>query len=493
MSKNFPKDKTVDLSNIAKASNGKYDWENSIGAIIPFKYGRQEGILKITGYDYYTSNKNKVLNVSYNNIDGNFIPPESLKKVMIKSIIGYNNSHYEIGDRIIDGDFDVTITNKKIARSSCGKLDVYYQYKCNKCGFDCGKHYYKEELRNEYWIKDADLFKKHKCICCQSIGAEVVVPEINSIVATDPWMIKYFEGGYEEAQKYKKCSTKRKFFVCPDCNMKQKTESTIYNLYTHHGISCKFCGDGISYPEKLIHNIFYLLDINFISQFSSCNEKWCRNYRYDFYFELNENKYIVEAHGGQHYNQNTGNWNTLETIQSNDKDKYELAINNGIDPNNYIVLDCRFSDFEYIKTNILQSRLAKIFNLTHIDWDYIYKKSESSIIKIVSDFYNEGLSISQIENKLKLCNACIRNYLKKGTKIGLCDYDNTVYHKSLCKKIGIYKDGVLLDVYDSITKMCNASLEKYGVKLHNARITQYFKDNLDNYKGYTFKYIENEF
>ena len=37
------------------------------------------------------------------------------------------------------------------------------------------------------------------------------------------------------------------------------------------------------------------LNIDFIKEYSKTNDMWCSKYRYDFYFKLNNEKYIVET------------------------------------------------------------------------------------------------------------------------------------------------------------------------------------------------------
>ena len=48
-----------------------------------------------------------------------------------------------------------------------------------------------------------------------------------------------------------------------------------------------------------------------IKEYNKKHEKWVQKYRYDFYFELNNEKYIIETHGEQHYYNNFKNVNSL--------------------------------------------------------------------------------------------------------------------------------------------------------------------------------------
>ena len=105
---------------------------------------------------------------------------------------------------------------------------------------------------------------------------------------------------------------------------------------------------------------------------------------------------------------------------TNDKNKKELAIENGIKPENYIVIDCRYSELEFIKNNILHSRLNEIFDLNNIDWIKIGQDSEKSLVKEVCDYWhlhneinNEGLTTTDLEKVFKLGKSTIIRILQK--------------------------------------------------------------------------------
>lgn len=395
---------------------------------------------------------------------------------------------YEIGDIVKLDDYDMEIIDMKKERiKTSGELKSYYRYKCHRCGFDCGEHYCKEELKKEYWVEKHTFNKNPHCICCDSHISTIVVPNINSIVVTDKWMIPFFQGGYDEAKKYRRTFTKKINPVCPYCGIVSNTKTAIYNIYKHKKMSCKHCGDGISYPERFLHSLLFVLNIEYISQFSKVNVEWCKDYRYDFYFEYKNIKYIIEVHGEQHYSDTKGNWDDLESVQTNDKNKYALAIKNDIKDENYIIIDCRKSDFNYIKTNILKSNLSKIFDLENIDWLKVEEMTLKNIVKLVCNLYNEGLTNLEITKKTGLCDVSVRNYLKKGNVIGWCDYDSKEYHKSISKSIAIYKDGVLLNTYSSIAKLCKTSEQTYGIKLHYVYIKKCIDGEMNNYKGFSFQ------
>ena len=107
--------------------------------------------------------------------------------------------------------------------------------------------------------------------------------------------------------------------------------------------------DGISIPEKFMWNVLKELNIEFKTQLNKKDFDWCQNYKYDFYIpSLNM---VIETHGRQHY-EKSDRGRTLEEEQLNDKLKKELALNNNI--KNYIIVDCRKSELEWLKENTIK-------------------------------------------------------------------------------------------------------------------------------------------
>jgi hypothetical protein len=153
---------------------------------------------------------------------------------------------------------------------------------------------------------------------------------------------------------------------------------------------------------------------------------WATSKKYDFYIQsLN---CIIETHGLQHYkNQKRGR--SLEKEQKNDLEKINLALDNKI--MKYIVLDCRFSDFEFIKNSILKSELRNIFNFSNIDWLKCHEFAIKTIVKKACDLWNEGdKNTNKIGEILNLGRCAIISYLKRGAEIGWCDYDSKVVSKN---------------------------------------------------------------
>jgi len=213
-------------------------------------------------------------------------------------------------------------------------------------------------------------------------------------------------------------STKLQIFICPNCGYEK--EYRIYYI-VKYGFSCPRCGDKISYPEKIAFNLLTLLNIKFIYQYSP---DWIKPKRYDFYFELDDKEYILEMDGGLgHGNENSLNGKSEEERkQTKEIDDYKdkLARENGIE---VIRIDCLKSNLEYIKRNIIKSKLNDLFDLKIIKWENVDMFSLSSIILDISDLWNNGNSIKDIISITKLKYNKIIDYLNKATKSGLCNYN----------------------------------------------------------------------
>ena len=152
---------------------------------------------------------------------------------------------------------------------------------------------------------------------------------------------------------------------------------------------------------------------------------WSHSKRYDFLFKLNGVTYIVEAHGNQHYSSTQQFKNsTLSSQKSNDLYKYNLAIDNKIvEPDNYIIIDCRKSDIDYIKNNILNSKLKELFDLVNFDWDLCFVESATPTLKRVCNAWNKGLNTyDELINELHMHPTTIQKYLSQGRKLGMCNY-----------------------------------------------------------------------
>jgi len=240
----------------------------------------------------------------------------------------------------------------------------------------------------------------------------------------------------DDGYKYSQNSGSKIDWKCPNCGfiIKNKKIEDI-NKY---GLSCPKCSDGVSYPEKIMFNILQQLNIEFIYQLSKQNCHWIKNnYRYDFYFKYNNNKYIVEMDGSFHYMHNDMNNQTKEQTKKIDNIKNEMAINNNA---KIIRINCSYrhnNKYTYIKNNIIHSELANIFNLSKIDWLQCNNFAYNSLMKQACDLWRKyQYSTLKISAMLHLSDSTIRNYLKQGTKLGWCKYNSKEVQKMNGKMFG---------------------------------------------------------
>ncbi|HAT4302323.1 TPA: hypothetical protein I9089_002430 [Clostridium perfringens] len=268
----------------------------------------------------------------------------------------------------------------------------------------------------------------------------------------------------------------------------------IGSIYNYKSIGCS-CRDGKSYPEKFMRSLLEQLNVDFEIEYSP---SWIDNKRYDFY--IKECNCIIEVHGKQHYDGSfkVKGGRTLEEEKQNDKHKKEVALLNGI--KYYIELDCRESNMDYIKNSIINSELANLFDLSNINWTSCAKFSNKNIVKEVCDHWNNRSGDEMVGDLAKIFNldrCTINRYLKKGTKLGWCEYDprkekikSALKNSSLCKKkVEIFKDNQSLGVFESYKELAKQSEELFGVKLLSQNISSVCAGRLDSYKGFAFKHI----
>lgn len=376
-------------------------------------------------------------------------------KYSVGDIVENNNSKLKILD-IVKGD------SKTVAK---------YQYKCLACGYIGFKTSVKLETRG--------------CPCCSN---KIIEKGINDIATTNPEMIHYFKNK-EDVYNNGKGSHKKVCMICPGC--KSEKYMRIEELFIY-GFACNKCKDGFSYPEKIVSNVLAQLNVKYTTQLSKKHFKWCDKYRYDFYFELNDTTYIIETHGNQHYKKSFAydGARSLKQEQENDAYKKQLALNNGI--NEYIVLDCRESDLDWIKKSIFSSKLNEIFDMSHIDWVKCEEFARTSLIEKVCEYWNEVKCIKYTCEKFNLTKGTVQRYLKIGTRLSLCDYDpkkgNQIKPKPIVKIICL-NDECVFDSIVEASKHYKVSASSISMSCIHGRNVEYDEAFQDLYFMYYDKYI----
>jgi len=241
---------------------GLIDWSKSTGYEVPFVYDDIYDKFKIIGYN----KEKRVLTAEYDEKRRD-VYSEEIRNCRIGRLIQKISGDFkkEIDEHIKDDKRDLIITDREYRfkeRKPDKKGRVYttkekwYRYTCNKCGW------------TEGWIIESALITQDVgCSCC---NGKTIVPEINSIYAKAPWMMKWISE--EDAKKYT-CGNKIKVKVkCPDCgNIKT---NAISDIYKNKSIGCN-CGDGFSYGHKYVYSLLRQLNLAFEEEVAF---NWCEFY-----------------------------------------------------------------------------------------------------------------------------------------------------------------------------------------------------------------------
>ena len=342
--------------------------------------------------------------------------------------------------------------------------------------------------------------RKRGCACC---AGKVVVPGINDVATTNPELVKFFKNK-EDATRYTRGSKEEVIVVCPNCKSEKTME--VRDLYGNGFVSCT-CRDGFSMGHKYIYKLLQELNIAFLE---NNTPKWSRyyseyknDYTYGEYdFIVDDKKIIIEVDGHFHRKDNKMNGQTQEESKYIDEMKDSMARENG-----YKVIRIRYDRISNFKNDILDSELCSEFNISEhsINWNICNEFAISTMIKNVADYWNSKQEYETTKDLAILFNISkntVINYLNEGNSLGLCIYNGTEEmiknnarsgeraKKHSSKKIEIFKDGISLGVFESISTLERESLELFGVKLLNSKISAVAKGDRNHHKGYTFKYVQ---
>ena len=385
-----------------------------------------------------------------------------------------------VGDVFKDDKRDMIITDREykeyIRKDKSGQNKKWYKYTCNKCGW------------TEGWIEESSLLKGQGCSCCAN---QTAVLGINTIWDTDRWLCD-LGVSEEDAKTHTRSSNKKVIATCPECG--KTKDISINNIYNKKSICCT-CGDGTSRPEKFMTSVLDQLGIEYVFQLTKTTLGWCEDKRYDFYIpSLNT---IIETHGMQHYEDC---WGKAKDVQENDRIKYELALQNGIKDGEYIVIDCRKSNKEWVKNNILSSKLNELFDLEkRINWNKCEEFAlKNNKVKEVCEYWNnkeEWETTTTLAEVFGLSRDAIVDYLKKGTELGWCKYDAKEEMiksgKANGKRVAMYDlDGNFIAEYPSTNELARRFFAETGIRLCVSNIRMVARGEQKQHKGYTFKYIE---
>lgn len=399
----------VDFSNIVYDFN-RIQWEKSVKKIINFQYKDINTYLVI---NKCCEDKLRVNITIPGYIENYDILKSQILYGQLGGVLGKKNPNYlykigEVVNQLLILDTYKTASKKYKA----------YKYRCIIDGY-------------EGHITEDQLKRGQGCPLCAN---KVVIRGINDLGATAPDIASLL---FDKSDQYKYTahSSKKVYFLCPNCGEKIYA---IINDVSRRGLKCHRCGDGFSYPNKFVFNLIKQALTIHANIFSGNFETektfdWSKrviheNNRlsgdkiYDIYIPF-DNPIIIENHGAQHFERAyCKNGRTLKEEQMNDTIKKTLAINNGILPDHYIVIDCRLSELEFIKQSVINSNLLQLLNVTpaQIDWGECDKYATSSLVyEACSLRKNNHLTLNEIAITMQISKSTVDRYIKKGKELGL--------------------------------------------------------------------------
>ena len=381
---------------------------------------------------------------------------------------------YNVGDIIQTDKIHYEVLQQtRIGKPKYNTSVKAYRVRCRKCGY-----------KQEY--SQAQILSGYGCGVC---NGKIIVHGINSIQDLAPWMVDWLNDP-QDAYRYAPTSNVYIEAKCHDCGYTKKIR--LSNLHYRHGFKCPICGDGKSFPQRFMTNLFLMNNVDFISQLSSKNFSWVGKKRYDFY--LPQYNSIVQAHGIHHYKEMKDFTISGEKQRIRDHKKEKLALQNGISP--YIVIDFSNDEITHIKRNITQSGLLDLIGLSpdNIDWEQIYRRSAQTIIKKVCDYYERTRdSHFNIGKKFGINHITVGRYLRKGAKLGWTTF--VVGQRSGKQGLELKYEardpnGTIICHAQSAQEIKNVISQKYLISISVSSIYRVVNGETDNVRGFKFSRID---
>lgn len=459
------------------SNNGKIiNWVDSIGRTVHFIYDDIEDDITMVDYD----KKKSIVTYAYHNITYSQYST-ALKNCQLSKML-FNEFKYNVDDILSNKDKtqSIQITDREIIDNGRQRLKIY-KYKCMNCGFKGEK-------------SESDL-QVTWCPCCCS-SPKVVIKGINDIPTIAPWMVSYFQGGYEEARLYNCSSSKKIYPICPLCGKVKENPIAIHQIYNTKSIGC-ICGDGISYPNKVMHSILSQLNIDFISEYT---EDWLGLSRFDFC--IPHLMVLIEMDGNLGHGKNIFNASKMtkcevenERLASLNKDNFKdsIALEHGY---KVIRISSSISEIDYIKENVLNSELSEYLDLSNIDWKMSDEFALKNLVKETCSYYKQHMNKSYefVANKFHISKCTVGRYLKRGLKVSWItdlEYKNILKNNKKHRETYVYDLNFnLLNKFTSASELVKNSKEIFGVQFSSGGITKAVKNHTKYYDKYYISYSD---
>lgn len=315
-----------------------------------------------------------------------------------------------------------------------------------------------------------------------------------------PELVQFFKNK-EDADNIPIRSDKKVWLKCPNCG--HEHQMIVKNLTRRH-YSCPVCGDGSSFPERMVLSVLEQQKIEYVYQLNKNTFAWCGKYIYDFY--LPKENTIIETDGSQHSSKKMGykNSRTLEEEKRNDLLKERLAYENGI--KKVIRIDFSNRDIVVCKKNITDA-LCNIIKTEDINWKDVVKNASHSVLYEVCMMWEKYKNIKNtvdIAKELNISRDKVVRCLHTGTEIGICYYNGSEERIRAAKKGGsiIAKkrttpvlvftlNNNFLGEFKGARYLSDNSEEIFGVKFDYQGIVYTCNGTQKSHRGFIFKYKEN--
>ena len=330
------------------------------------------------------------------------------------------------------------------------------KFQCLKCG--------------KFFEITPDSFKRRdgRCPCCENKKADNKKISIEELY---PDLVKWFVNR-QDAKLYGPTSKKFTKFKCPDCGFEFEEKIITFVKRANHCLNCK--ADGISKPNKFLREVLREIEDQLIQKDFEWNPDWAKKYLYDGHITTkNRHEVAIEMQGEQHYHET--NWGRFEYQIKRDQEKANLIQHQGI---KMIEIECKNTNYFYMKNQILNSYLNEILDLSQIDWDKIVSVCSKNYLKIVSDYYKKGLSTTEIGKKMDFDRHTIQRMLMDASKMGWVQY-KPLSAVELSKQKVKMTDSLTNEefMFDSVSQTVKEMKDKYNIIMS--------KDTVGNYsKGY---------
>lgn len=316
---------------------------------------------------------------------------------------------------------------------------------------------------------------------CPICNCTMLQEGVNDIATLRPDLAIYLKNP-EDAKTYMPNYSGYLWIKCPYCGYEKEID---WWYFVNYGFNCPVCGDGTSFPNKIIRNL--LLSIKESQNLSNVFFEYrIDKYYLDAYFEKDGKKYAVEMDGEEH---SRTCWNRdYKEVQKRDKINNELAKQENIE---LIRIDCFRSNFEKIKKNIISSKLNNIINLENIDWNTINLKSRKSLIIEVCNYLenNKDKTIKEAGIVFNINRATVSKYLKIGREIGISSYSSNKYREKGIKVTCYDKEGKLVGEFVSVLSCKKFLEENYNYKIGANTIKKFLEGKPHKEYEFVFKKI----